>query len=91
MAANKPGKEAILAAFFDEGNYSPLFTDGAVQQRSAVPMAKAFMPFTRTGNPLARQIWIKTTRVLKMAAETGNPVVTFYNSTGAKLEGGLSC
>ena len=27
MAANKPGKEAILAAFFDEGNYSPLFTD----------------------------------------------------------------
>ena len=25
-------------------------------QRSAVPMAKAFMPFTRTGNPLARQI-----------------------------------
>lgn len=24
-----------------------------------------------------------------MAAETGNPVVTFYNSTGAKLEGGL--
>ena len=39
MAANKPSKEAILAAFFDEGNYSPLFT--------------------RTGNPLARQIWIK--------------------------------
>ena len=30
MAANKPSKEAILAAFFDEGNYSPLFTDGAV-------------------------------------------------------------
>ena len=23
MAANKPSKEAILAAFFDEGNYSP--------------------------------------------------------------------
>ena len=30
MAANKPSKEAILAALFDEGNYSPLFTDGAV-------------------------------------------------------------
>ena len=37
MAANKPGKEAILAAFFDEGNYSPLFTDGAV--RAAVGCA----------------------------------------------------
>ena len=30
MAANKPSKEAILAAFFDDGAYSPLFTDGAV-------------------------------------------------------------
>ena len=28
-------------------------------------------------------------RVLEMAAETGAPVVTFYNSTGAKLDGGL--
>lgn len=59
MAANKPGKEAILAAFFDEGNYSPLFTDGAVSAAFGCAMAKAFMPFTRTGNPLARQIWIK--------------------------------
>ena len=30
MAANKPGKATILAAFFDDGAYSPLFTDGAV-------------------------------------------------------------
>ena len=30
MAANKPGKAEILAAFFDDGTYSPLFTDGAV-------------------------------------------------------------
>ena len=30
MAVNKPGKAEILAAFFDDGTYSPLFTDGAV-------------------------------------------------------------
>ena len=30
MAANKPGKAEILAAFFDDGTYSPLFTDSAV-------------------------------------------------------------
>ena len=30
MAAKKPGKEAILAEFFDEGAYSSLFSDGAV-------------------------------------------------------------
>ncbi len=30
MAANKPGKAEILAAFFDDGTYSPLFTAGAV-------------------------------------------------------------
>ena len=27
MAANKPGKAEILAAFFDDGIYAPLFTD----------------------------------------------------------------
>ena len=60
MAANKPGKEAILAAFFDEGNYSPLFTDGAVSAAFGCANGpKRFMPFARTGNPLARQIWIK--------------------------------
>ena len=25
MAANKPGKAEILAAFFDDGTYAPLF------------------------------------------------------------------
>ena len=31
----------------------------------------------------------KNIRVLEMAAETGAPVVTFYDSTGAMLEGFL--
>ena len=89
MAANKPGKEAILAAFFDEGNYSPLFTDGAVSAAFGCANGQSVYAVCQNGEPVGAADLDKTTRVLKMAAETGNPVVTFYNSTGAKLEGGL--
>lgn len=89
MAANKPGKEAILAAFFDEGNYSPLFTDGAVSAAFGCANGQSVYAVYQNGEPVGTADLDKTTRVLKMAAETGNPVVTFYNSTGAKLEGGL--
>ena len=41
------------------------------------------------GSPVGVQDIEKNIRVLEMAAETGAPVVTFYDSTGAKLEGGL--
>ena len=89
MAANKPGKEAILAAFFDEGSYSPLFTDGAVSAAFGCANGQSVYAVCQNGKPVGAADLDKTTRVLKMAAETGNPVVTFYNSTGAKLEGGL--
>lgn len=89
MAANKPSKEAILAAFFDEGNYSPLFTDGAVSAAFGCANGQSVYAVYQNGEPVGAADLDKTTRVLKMAAETGNPVVTFYNSTGAKLEGGL--
>lgn len=89
MAANKPGKEAILAAFFDEGSYSPLFTDGAVSAAFGCANGQSVYAVYQNGEPVGAADLDKTTRVLKMAAETGNPVVTFYNSTGAKLEGGL--
>ena len=84
MAANKPSKEAILAAFFDEGNYSPLFTDGAVSAAFGCANGQSVYAVCQNGEPVGAADLDKTTRVLKMAAETGNPVVTFYNSTGAK-------
>ena len=89
MAANKPGKATILAAFFDEGSYSPLFTDGAVSAAFGCANGQSVYAVYQNGEPVGAADLDKTTRVLKMAAETGNPVVTFYNSTGAKLEGGL--
>ena len=84
MAANKPGKAEILAAFFDDGTYSPLFTDGAVSAAYGCANGQnAYVVFEGV------QDIEKNIRVLEMAAETGAPVVTFYDSTGAKLEGGL--
>ncbi|MEE0801375.1 MAG: carboxyl transferase domain-containing protein [Gemmiger sp.] len=89
MAAKKPGKETILAEFFDEGSYSPLFTDGAVSAAFGCANGQSVYAVYQNGEPVGVQDINKTIRVLEMAAETGNPVVTFYNSNGAKIEGGL--
>ena len=78
-----------MQQFFDEGNYSPLFTDGAVSAAFGCANGQSVYAVYQNGEPVGAADLDKTTRVLKMAAETGNPVVTFYNSTGAKLEGGL--
>ena len=89
MAANKPGKAEILAAFFDDGTYSPLFTDGAVSAAYGCANGQNTYVVFEDGSPVGVQDIEKNIRVLEMAAETGAPVVTFYDSTGAKLEGGL--
>ena len=89
MAANKPGKAEILAAFFDDGTYSPLFTDGAVSAAYGCANGQNAYVVFEDGSPVGVQDIEKNIRVLEMAAETGAPVVTFYDSIGAKLEGGL--
>ncbi len=89
MAANKPGKVEILAAFFDDGTYAPLFTDGAVSAAYGCANGQNAYVVFEDGSPVGVQDIEKNIRVLEMAAETGAPVVTFYDSTGAKLEGGL--
>ena len=89
MAVNKPGKAEILAAFFDDGTYSPLFTDGAVSAAYGCANGQNAYVVFEDGSPVGVQDIEKNIRVLEMAAETGAPVVTFYDSTGAKLEGGL--
>lgn len=89
MAANKPGKAEILAAFFDEGTYTPLFEEGAVSAAYGCANGQSAYAVYQSGEPIGVQDIEKNIRVLAMAAETGNPVVTFYNSIGAKLESGL--
>lgn len=89
MAANKPGKAELLAAFFDDGAYTSLFADGAVSAAYGCANGQTTYVVFQDGSPVDVQDINKNIRVLKMAAETGNPVVTFYDSIGAKLESGM--
>ncbi len=89
MAANKPGKAEILAAFFDDGTFSPLYTDGAVSAAYGSANGQSVYVVFENGEPVGVQDIQRNIRVLEMAAQTGAPVVTFYDSTGAKLDGGL--
>ena len=89
MAANKPGKEELLAAFFDDGAFSSLYTDGPVSAAYGCANGQSVYVLYENGEPVAVADIQRKIRVLEMAAETGAPVVTFYNSTGAKLDGGL--
>lgn len=89
MAANKPGKAELLATFFDDGAYTPLFTDGAVSAAYGCANGQSVYAVFQDGSPVGVQDIEKNIRVLEMAAETGCPAVTFYDSTGAKLAGGL--
>ena len=91
MAANKPSKATILAAFFDDGAYSPLFTDGAVSAAYGNANGQSVYVVFEDGTPVGVQDIEKNIRVLEMAAETGAPVVTFYDSTGASWRAAWIC
>lgn len=89
MAVNKPGKAEILAAFFDEGAYSTLYAEGAVSAAYGCANGQSVYVVFENGEPVGVQDIQKNIRVLEMAVQTGAPVVTFYDSIGAKLDGGL--
>lgn len=72
MAANKPGKAEILAAFFDDGTYSPLFTDGAVSAAYGCANGQNAYVVFEDGSPVGVQDIEKNIRVLEMAAETAH-------------------
>lgn len=90
MAATKPGKTETLAAFFDDGTYTALYTDGPVRAAYGCANGQSVYVVFQNGQPLDVNDIEKNIRVLAMAAQTGAPVVTFYNSNGACLEGGLA-
>ena len=89
MAANKPGKAEILAAFFDDGSSMPLYTEGAVSAAYGCANGQSVYAVYENGEPVTVQDIERKIHVLEMAAQTGAPVVTFYNASGAKLDGGL--
>lgn len=89
MAAKTPGKAELLAAFFDDGVYTPLYPDGAVSAAFGCANGQSVYAVWQDGGAVDVDDLQKNIHILKLAAQTGNPVVTFYNSTGAKLAGGL--
>ena len=89
MAAKKAGRDQILAHFFDDGASTPLFDESAVSAAYGCANGQTAYVVCQNGEPMGVNDMNKIIRVLEMAAETGSPVVTFYDSTGAKLEGGL--
>ena len=66
MAANKPGKAEILAAFFDDGTYSPLFTDGAVSAAYGCANGQNAYVVFEDGSPVGVQDIEKNIRVLEI-------------------------
>lgn len=86
--ASKINKEEILAKFFDDGIYTPLFADGAVSAACGCANGQQSYAVFQNGEAVTVRDVEKNIKVLQLAVQTGNPVVTFYNSIGAKLEEG---
>ena len=89
MASKTFGKEQILASFFDEGAYTVLFARSAVSAAFGSANGQPVYAICQDGEAVTVADVDKCVKVLDMAAKTGNPVVTFYDSTGACLAEGL--
>ena len=87
--ASKINKGEILAKFFDDGEYTALFADGAVSAACGYAAGQQAYAVYQNGEAVTVKDVEKNIKVLEMAAQTGCPVVTFYNSVGAKLAEGL--
>ena len=87
--ASKSNKGEILAKFFDDGEYTARFADGAVRAACGYAAGQQAYAVYQNGEAVTVKDVEKNIKVLEMAAQTGCPVVTFYNSVGAKLAEGL--
>ena len=90
MAKATSGKD-VLATFFDEGVYSALgeCAQGAVKVAFGSANGQPVYAVCQNGAAMSAKDAEKVVRALELAAKTGNPVVTFYDSVGSKLEDGL--
>ena len=87
--ASKINQKEILARFYDDGVSTALFKQGAVSAAFGCAGGQQVYTIWQNGEALGAKDVEKVVRLLGLAAETGCPVVTFYNSVGAKLAEGL--
>ncbi len=87
--ASKINQKEILAKFYDDGVYTGLFAQGAVSAAFGCAGGQQTYTVWQSGEALTARDLERCVKVLELAAQTGGPVVTFYNSVGAKLAEGL--
>ena len=87
--ASKINQKEILARFYDDGVSTALFDQGAVSAAFGCAGGQQVYTVWQNGEALGARDVDKVVRLLALAAGTGCPVVTFYNSVGAKLAEGL--
>ena len=87
--ASKINQQEILAKFFDDGEYTALFADGAVSAACGWSNGQQAYAVWQNGDALTVKDVEKNIKVLRLAATTGNPVVTFHSAKGACLTEGL--
>ncbi len=84
--------DSLLTKFFDEGAYTALFAgkEGTVKAAFGSVNGCPAYCVQQNGGAMNAKETEKIIKVLDMAAKTGNPVVTCYNSKGADLKEGLT-
>ena len=87
--ASKINQKEILAQFYDDGVYSVLYEQGAVSAAFGCANGQQAYAVWQDGAALGAKDVDKMVHVLELAAQTGCPVVTFYQSAGAMLAEGL--
>lgn len=92
MAIKDSTPAEVLGAFYDEGAYSPLFSapDQAVTAAYGFAGGQPVYTVYQNGQAVSAKDLEIGRRTMHLAAKTGNPVVTFYNTVGSKLEDGLA-
>lgn len=91
MAKAGSGKE-LLVKFYDDGVYTTLFAqaDSTVTAAFGSANGQPVYAVCQSGAAVSAADVENAVRTLELAAKTGNPVVTFYDSCGARLEEGLA-
>lgn len=92
MASTKQSRDDILAKFFDDGIYTPLFAqtdDTAVSAAFGCVAGCPAYTVVQSGAAVSKKDLDKAVKTLELAAKTGNAVVTYYDSVGANVAEGL--
>ena len=88
MACDKQCKADVFAAFFDEGEYSALFAQGALEAAFGCAGGQPVYAVFQNGGAVGAKDLERNMKVLDMAAKTGNPVVTFITAWAASWKRG---